>query len=339
MSDEKYTQKIYEIVRITLPLMSKHNIPVTPRNYTVWYTHVSGECPELSENINKMIDRAEIFDEEINENLYQKFCIEKREDELRKFRQGLQKILDTILREIMELTGQTEQYNSSISQTVSKLSEGVSAENLTDIINEIIEETKAMGAHGKTMQQNLRETTENLKTIQKEFEEAKSAALIDYLTGVPNRKALDDKYIEYASEAVPGDKDLCLLLIDIDHFKKFNDKYGHLIGDDVLKFVARKIREIIRGRDFFARYGGEEFAVLLSNTPISGAEIVAENIRKFFAESAIKTVQQSFKLGNITVSIGIACYRSGESFEELFFRSDRALYWAKNNGRNRVVCE
>ena len=339
MSDKKYNEKIYEYVRIALPLMSEYDIPITPHNYTVWYTHVSGGCPELSEIINKMIERKEIFDEEKNENLYQQFCIETKENELRKFREGLQKISDTILREIMELTGQTEQYESTISRSVSRLSDGISDENFTDIINEIITETKAIGAHGKTIQQNLKETTETLMVIQKEFEEAKSASLVDYLTGAPNRKALNDKFIEYSNEAVTGENDLCLLLIDIDHFKTFNDKYGHLIGDDVLKFVSRKVKDIIRGRDFFARYGGEEFAVLLPQTPISGAEIVAENIRKFFAKSPIKTVSESVKLGNITVSIGVACYRSGESLEDLFFRSDKALYWAKNNGRNRVVSE
>lgn len=339
MSDQKYSEKIYEIVRLVLPLMSKHDIPITPENYTVWYTHVSGDYPELSEIINGMIDNEDIFTEEKNETLYQQFYIEKKENELMKFREGLQKISDAILKELKGLTGQTEQYESSISKSVSRLSEGVSDENFNDIINEIIEETKVMGAHGKTIQQNLRETTNNLKVMQKEFEEVKTAAMVDYLTGAANRKALIDKYNEYADEAVPGDKDLCLLLIDIDHFKQFNDKFGHLIGDDVLKFVAKRTKELIRGRDFFARYGGEEFAVLLPQTPISGASIVAENIRKFFAESAIKTVSDSVKLGNITVSIGVACYRSGESFEELFFRSDKALYWAKENGRNRVVNE
>ena len=339
MCDDKYEEQIYEYVRIVLPLMSKHNIPITPKNYTVWYNHVSGSCHELSDTIDRMIEKKIIFDEEKSERLYQQFCVEKKENELRKYREGLQQILDTILREIMDLTGQTEQYESIISGSVSRLSEGVSEDDFSDIINEIIIETKAMGSHGKSIQQNLKETTENLKVIQKEFEEVKNAALVDFLTGAPNRKALDEKFNEYSDEAVPGDKDLCLLLIDIDHFKTFNDKFGHLIGDEVLKFVAKKIKDIVRGRDFFARYGGEEFSVLLPETPLSGAQIVAENIRKFFAESAIKSLSKSVKLGSITVSIGAACYRQGETFEELVFRSDKALYHAKNTGRNRVETE
>jgi diguanylate cyclase len=337
MADIKYNDKNHEYVRLALPLMSKHEIPITPKNYTVWYTHVTGENGELSEVINSIIARNEIFDDEINEKLYNQFCIEKNEDELRRFREGLQQILDTILREVMEITGQTERYESAVSKSISRLSEGVSSENLTDIIREIIHETKAMGSHGKDIQQKLRETTENLTVIRKEFEEAKSASLIDFLTGAPNRKALNEKYTEYAAEAVPGSQDLSLLLLDIDHFKQFNDKYGHLVGDDVLKFVSRKIKDIVRGRDFFARFGGEEFAVLLPETPLQGAEKVAENIRKFFSDSPIKTLSGSVKLGNITVSIGVASYREKETFEELIFRADKALYCAKETGRNRVV--
>ncbi len=339
MKEDNLKEKHYEYVRHALPLMSRHDIPITPRNYAVWYKYVSGGSQELKKIIERMIEKKEVFSKEKNEELYKKFCAEHNENELRKFRDGLQQILEVILKEVMDLTGQTGQYEAVLSKSISRLSENVSDDNIMDIINDIIEETRAMGNHGRSVQQKLKETTENLKIIQKEFEEAKNAALLDFLTGIPNRKALNDKFAEYISEPAPVNKDLCLLLIDIDHFKKFNDKYGHVVGDEVLKFVAKKIMDIVRGRDFFARYGGEEFAVLLPQTPLSGAETVGEHIRRFFAESPIKTVSESVKLGSITVSIGAACYRPGEVFEELITRADKALYYAKNTGRNRVVTE
>ena len=339
MKNQNLKEKNYEYVRLALPLMSRHEVPITPRNYAVWYMYVSEENHELTVIIDRMIHNKNIFNDEINEKLYQQFCAEKNENELKKFRDGLHQILEVILKEVTGLTGQTENYETILSKSIFRLSENVSDDNIMDIINEIIAETKAMGTHGRSMQQKLKETTENLQAIRKEFEEAKSAVLLDFLTGVPNRKALDETFEEYVVETVPGEKDLCLLLIDIDHFKEFNDKYGHVVGDEVLKFVARRIKEIVRGRDFFARYGGEEFAVLLPQTPLSGAAIVAENIRRFFSESAIKTVSESVKLGNITVSIGAACYHTGETFQELITRSDKALYHAKNKGRNRVATE
>ena len=249
MNNEK--EKNYEYVRLALPLMSKYNIPITPRNYAVWYKYVSGESDKLKTTIDMMVEKNEIFNNEKNENLYLQFCAEKNEEDLTRFRQGLQKILETILKEIMDITGQTEQYETVVSKSISKLSGTISDENIMSVINEIIDETRAMGAHGKHIQKKLNETRQNLKTIQQQFEEAKTAALVDFLTGIPNRKALDEKFTEYSAEAVPEEKDLCLLLIDIDLFKKFNDKFGHVTGDEVLKYVAKKNKGYCKRTRFF----------------------------------------------------------------------------------------
>ena len=132
---------------------------------------------------------------------------------------------------------------------------------------------------------------------------------------------------------------MCLLLIDIDYFKKFNDKYGHIVGDEVLKFVTKKIKEMIKGGDFLARFGGEEFAIILPRTSLSDAETVAENIRLFFTKAKLKSTASSKSLGGITISTGVACYRPGEPLEDFLDRSDKALYLAKDTGRNRVVTE
>ena len=140
-------------------------------------------------------------------------------------------------------------------------------------------------------------------------------------------------------DAASGTEPLSLLLIDIDHFKRFNDEYGHIVGDEVLRLVARKIKENVRGRDFVARYGGEEFAVILPGTPIHGAKTVAENIRVSFSVGKLKRVKTSEYLGTISISAGAAQYKPGESVEELVDRSDQALYHAKDAGRDRVATE
>jgi len=121
--------------------------------------------------------------------------------------------------------------------------------------------------------------------------------------------------------------------------KNFNDMYGHMVGDQVLKFVTKKLKEMVKGRDFLARFGGEEFAVILPRTSLPGAKTLAENIRAFFAQAKLKSTATSGKLGGITVSIGAACYRSGEPLEDFIDRSDQALYLAKDTGRNCVATE
>jgi diguanylate cyclase len=185
----------------------------------------------------------------------------------------------------------------------------------------------------------LLETKEELETLQQEFELAKIEASVDFLTGVANRMAFDERLAAIAGESESEGADVCLLMVDIDHFKAFNDRYGHIVGDEVLKFVAKQIRELVKGRDFLARFGGEEFAVILPRTSLPGARTLAESIRTFFAKSKLKSTSTSKKLGVITVSIGAACYRPGEPLEDFINRSDQALYVAKKTGRNRVATE
>jgi diguanylate cyclase len=128
-------------------------------------------------------------------------------------------------------------------------------------------------------------------------------------------------------------------MIDIDHFKKFNDTYGHLIGDEVLRVVARLLRENVKGRDTPARYGGEEFAVILPQTSLNHAAKLAEQIRNTLASRKVHDKRTDASYGTLTVSIGAAKFQPGEPLDPLVQRADQALYRAKNQGRNRVVTE
>jgi diguanylate cyclase len=339
MDHKSLIKEAHGYLRLVVPLMSEYNIPVTPKNYSVWYKYVSGTDSELRKTIDSMLEKGEVFSEETNETLYWHFCAEKDENQLRDLRDDLQQILMTILREVTELTGQTQKYGSFIAGSVKTLSENPSLGEVRDIVKAIIDETKTLGSFGKTVQAKLAETTDVLEALKKDFEQVKTEALVDFLTGAPNRKAFDQALTECISEATSDKKNLALLLIDIDHFKRFNDEYGHLIGDYVLKFVVKKIKEMVKGRDFLSRFGGEEFAVILPQTPLVGAKTVAENIRSYFAQATLKEIATLRNLGKISVSIGAACYRSGESPETLITRCDRALYSAKNAGRNRVATE
>ncbi len=339
MDEKKSIEELNSYVRLILPLMSKHYIPITPRNFTVWYEYVSGGNNELRKTIDAMLEKEEKFTEERNETLYRQFFAEKDEKQLTKLRRDLQKFLETILGEISGMSGQTERYEAVVTKSAEKLSGDMSIQSIRKVVNEIIVETKKIGNFGKEIRERLLNTTEELKTLQQEFERAKIEASVDFLTNVANRKAFDEALAMMAAEANSNGSDLCLLLIDIDHFKKFNDNFGHIVGDEVLKFVTKNIKEMVKGRDFLARFGGEEFAVILPQTSLPGAKTVAENIRLFFAQAKLKSTVSSKKLGVITVSIGAACHRPGEPLEDFIDRSDKALYFAKNTGRNRVATE
>jgi diguanylate cyclase len=129
------------------------------------------------------------------------------------------------------------------------------------------------------------------------------------------------------------------MLTDIDHFKAFNDNFGHLTGDQVLRLVAMAVKHNVKGKDTAARYGGEEFAVVLPNTALRAAVTVAEHIRRAVMAKELMKRSTGEQLGGITISIGVAALRKGDSGQSLIERADICLYAAKRHGRNRVMCE
>jgi len=165
-------------------------------------------------------------------------------------------------------------------------------------------------------------------------EELERLANIDSLTGLLNRGAILRKLSEQMKHAKRYRNELSLSLLDIDHFKKVNDQYGHLIGDDVLEQVAILMWQNIRDADIIGRYGGEEFIIILPRTDLSSALNVAERVRKMIEASKMKDPEGN--MFGITVSQGISIYKLGEDEHSLISRADNALYKAKGNGRNRV---
>ena len=339
---KEYRQSLEEsanYVRLAIPMMSSHDVPITPRNYSVWYEYVSGGNSELREAIDDIIDKNLPFSEENNQMLYQRFCAEKEEQALSELRNNLRHLLMQIYAEVAEMSGKAEDYEALVSESVNKLTENISIQDVKNVVDEIITKTNQIGASGREMQQKLKEATAELEVLKKEFEEAKMEARVDFLTRLANRKAFDEMLEQTIQEAISNIRPLCLLLVDIDHFKAFNDQYGHLTGDKVLKFAAKTLKENVRGRDTVARYGGEEFAVILPETVLSGAMAVAENIRTAFAQGKLKDTTTSTDLGTLTVSVGATQFRVDESAKMFIQRSDQALYYAKETGRNRVATE
>lgn len=163
---------------------------------------------------------------------------------------------------------------------------------------------------------------------------------VDPLTGLYNRQAFDarlKKTVQAADRRRNGvdagnDGHGCFALVDVDHFKQVNDKYGHLFGDEILLLITRLMARSFRAEDMLFRYGGEEFAVLLVNTPLAAAENALERFRETVAQCALPQV------GRKTVSIGVVAIRAGDTVENVVARADKALYYAKNHGRNRVAC-
>jgi diguanylate cyclase len=175
--------------------------------------------------------------------------------------------------------------------------------------------------------------------LQQNLETVRNESLTDPLTGLSNRKHFDNAITKALSEAVERSEPMSLIMTDIDHFKSFNDTWGHLTGDQVLRLVAMSMKQNVKGQDIAARYGGEEFAVVLPNTVLRSALTVGDHIRRAVMSKELMKRSTGQNLGRVTISVGIATVRNGDTAQTLIARADGCLYAAKRNGRNRVICE
>ena len=153
-----------------------------------------------------------------------------------------------------------------------------------------------------------------------------------------------EQALEYAKaaakiESMEDGTNLSLLILDIDHFKKFNDTYGHQLGDQVLRLLGTTLSACTKGKDTPARFGGEEFCVIFPDTGLDNAVKVAKGIRHSIADKVLTNRKTGKDMGWISVSIGAAIFELGEPLNQLISRADRALYLGKNNGRNRMVSQ
>jgi diguanylate cyclase len=172
--------------------------------------------------------------------------------------------------------------------------------------------------------------------LQEELEQIRKQASRDSLTGLTNRAIFFDLLSGKMTEA-SAQSLFCLVMLDIDHFKRVNDTFGHLVGDKVIRVVSETLKQSIKGQDTAARYGGEEFVLLLPETGLEGATTLCNKIRGRIADTKLVRTGTREPLGQITISAGVVQYRHGEEQLDLIQRADDALYKSKRNGRNRVT--
>ena len=227
---------------------------------------------------------------------------------------------------------QTDRFEDSLSRLSSSIEQGKLPE--AGAMQEVLTHTRDMRGAVSQLKERLDTNQREIERLRAEVDRARADALIDVLTGLPNRRAFDQQLAQALAAPTSG---ACLLVTDIDHFKKVNDTFGHLFGDNVLRVVARALNDCVIKPYVAARVGGEEFAVLMPGAPLAGAQQVAEKIRTTIAGSRIRRKDSQESIGQITVSLGVAAMRDGESAEGWFERADQALYSSKQAGRNRIT--
>ncbi|MBN4079322.1 diguanylate cyclase [Beggiatoa alba] len=334
-----YTESIEEatqLARVALPMASACALPANPVNYAVLYEYVAGQNSELCTALDHLReDRCELSNEQV-QSLYNDYVSMTDEQAVQNVRQALSSIVKSTRGSLDKVGRESQAYSENLGDAASQLQAGIESVTTADIIVRLIDETVRMQVASQVMQEELAQTNEDLSRLRTEFKRVRRESLVDPLTGIRNRRAFDISLNECCEQAKIGGEALCMLLVDIDHFKKVNDSHGHVLGDAVLKQVASAIDESVRGGDVLARYGGEEFVVLLPNTPMEGAERVADNICNKVRNLKMDSRTVGKNIGQVTVSVGVALFYAEESREQFVARADTALYRAKESGRNRV---
>jgi diguanylate cyclase len=319
-------------------------VPTTPENISIWYHYELADKPRLNQELDRLLARDARFTGELCRQLYQRFFVEHDHQQLELLRQAMKKLIDVLGEQLTTFSQGVDSYADILGACQLQLENSVpDASELKTLVDKLIEETHLVQCTGCSASEKVSALQNEITQLKTSLHELEQTALVDSLTGVGNRRAFDQYLESEIDSAANNGQHCCLLLIDIDHFKVFNDRFGHQVGDRVLKFIANTIKHSVKGRDLVTRYGGEEFAVILPTTEYGGGKAVAEGIVNAVAQTklTIGGASESGKrdLGKISVSIGMSGFRRGDSVESLFERADKCLYEAKTRGRNTVVAD
>jgi diguanylate cyclase len=327
-------EKVQEIAVNALERIEVLDLRPVPEMYELWYRYFQGDV--------EIVRAIEAFQGKIDEiachQIYRRYMNEAVRDEaVKKISDQMQSAIAELASMVSTAKSATTEYGENLSDVSQQLDSAASLEDLGAIVSAIVADTRKMVEKNQELEVQLGNSSKQVTELRNNLDTVKKEAMTDGLTGLLNRKAFDQQMLDCVSECEKEQTPMVLMLLDIDFFKKFNDTYGHQVGDQVLRLVARTLTDNVKGRDFAARYGGEEFAIILPDTPVSAGLRVAEILRKSVESKEVINKASNENMGRITLSIGVAEYTPGEPIVDLIERADKALYDAKRGGRNRVV--
>ncbi len=333
------TDKAAEYLRMALPLMSQHGAPVNPTNYAIWYEYVSGNNKGLNELLDKQIMAKNAITPNFCQKLYEDYVLSGSPEKYERVGSNLKTLVDKTILEIKSTSQKASTCNNHFTDETNKLTTTKTTEDVKLVVDAIMSETKQLAQLSQDLQLKLTETNDEVERLRSELETMKETADTDSLTGILNRRAFDQ--IVHALFYTKTDKpvETYFVLIDLDHFKRVNDKHGHLIGDKILRYTATLLKQFVRENDTVARYSGDKMAMLLLNSTETRAKQVANQTCDALSKSRLQRKDNGEPIGQVTASVGISKLRNDDNVDSFLHRAESALQQAKEKGHNRVIAD
>lgn len=321
-----------------VPLMLKHSIPTTPTNYALWYTYVGESAPELNHALDEVIAQYQTCPVSQSQLLYRQYVSDPEQLDIRQMKQSLEAMVQELSQSLKDTHHDTGAFQQKIHSQLSHLSQleqqTYSLEQVMDMVRGIVNESDNIHSSTRYFSAQLERAEQEIMRLKQRLAATEQDSLHDALTGILNRRAFDADLQNLSSVNV---NNCGLILADIDHFKQFNDSFGHQLGDQVLKAVAKRLGEHCRDGARVYRYGGEEFAILVPNRPLPQIRHLADSMRRGIEKITIKDRRKGGIIDGISASFGVSCHQQAESLSQFIAQADTQLYEAKKLGRNRVM--
>lgn len=329
------TGQAAEYLRQAIPLMVKHNIPPNPLNYALWYTYVSNRVPELNQELDKTLTTYGTCPNLVGEQMFRQHMIKDEVDSAENVQAGLIALVNDLHEHASVTAEETKNYSNTLQDSLEALqADGGPTLPLDSIIQTLARKTQDISDSTQRFQSRIDDAQAEIESLKEELEKTRQDARVDPLTGLFNRRVFES---ELGTLLYGGNSGIVtLVMVDVDHFKNFNDNYGHLMGDKVLQYVGKLLRDICPEPMLAVRYGGEEFAVLMPAHTAHKAAELANTLREKIQAIRIKQKKSGEVISSITASFGVAESRQEDSINTLIERADKALYSAKEGGRNQV---
>lgn len=326
---------VFEAADRAFTLMKRHGVSPTPHAFHVFYAYAQGGPWLLVQAIDQHVGDKKAFALEDIEQLYSSF-IQSTESSAVIDGGALTSMIEDTMDQLQAAADRSKSYGAHLERAEKALSNNPTQAAFQKLVDRLVAETNEVRKENNALKQSFETAKTEAESLKQRLEDTTEAVRRDALTKLPNRKGFDEAISKAWQSAEIEGVGAFLTLIDIDHFKLFNDRHGHQVGDEVLRRVAKAMGATVRPDDVVARYGGEEFACVISGGDRQEAAVIAEALRVAVKGTPLKDTKPGEAIDPVTISLGLAEHRKGETIEEWIERADEALYLAKSKGRNRV---